>query len=138
MRSVLILCTGNSCRSQMTEAFWRNMGRSEWDVASAGVKPTGYVHPLAIEVMKEVGIDIAGHSSKHLDVLSEKSFDLVVTVCDSAKESCPTFPGAPAQLHWPFEDPAAYRGTDDEVRPVFRRVRDEIEARVRKYLRGEE
>jgi len=134
MKRVLILCTGNSCRSQMAEGLWRQLGQGEWESHSAGSKPAGYVHPLAVEVMKEKGVDLAGAESKSLDAYRDEPIDLVVTVCDNARESCPAFPGAGAVLHWPFEDPADATGSDEEKLAVFRRVRDRIEARIRRYL----
>src|SRR5688572_5772050 len=114
MKRGLILCTGNSCRSQMAEYLWNDLSRGEWEAVSAGSNPAGYVHPLAIEAMQELGISLAGAKSKHLDQFSKKPFDLVVTVCDNAKESCPVFPGAIKMLHWPFRDPAHATGTDEE------------------------
>lgn len=134
MKHVLILCTGNSCRSQMAEALWETLGEGQWRSASAGSKPSGYVHPLAVEAMRELGIDISRHVSKSLEQFREASFDLVVTVCDNAKESCPAFPGAAETLHWPFDDPADATGTDDQQMLVFRRVRDEIQQTIQRYL----
>ena len=134
MPSVLILCTGNSCRSQMAEALWHSLGHGEWRTASAGSKPAGYVHPLAVRVMHELGIDLTGHVSKSLDRFVNEPFDLVVTVCDNAREACPVFPGAGQTLHWPFDDPAHATGTDDEKLAEFRRVRDEIRARIAQFL----
>ena len=93
-KRVLILCTGNSCRSQMADAFWNQLGEGEWKADSAGSKPAGYVHPLAIEVMQEVGIDLSNAESKHLDQFLNEQIDLVITVCDNANEACPTFPNA--------------------------------------------
>ena len=137
-KRVLILCTGNSCRSQMAEALWNEFGEDEWDAVSAGSNPAGYVHPLAIRAMDEMGLDISEHRSKHLDEFRREPFDLVVTVCDSAREACPVFPGAKQTLHWPFEDPAEATGTDEEKLPVFRSVRDQIRARIADYLRHDE
>ena len=134
MPRVLILCTGNSCRSQMAEALWESLSKGNWQSESAGSKPSGYVHPLAIQAMQELGIDISANESKSLDQFRNESFDLVVTVCDNAKESCPFFPGAKQTLHWPFDDPADATGTDDEKMVVFRRVRDEIKDRIQAYL----
>ena len=133
-KRVLILCTGNSCRSQMAEALWESLGKGEWQSESAGSKPSGYVHPLAIEAMEELGVDISANSSKSLDQFRDEPFDLVVTVCDNAKESCPVFPGAAKTLHWPFDDPADATGSDEEKMAVFRRVRDEIKQRIQAYL----
>ncbi|OYW24541.1 MAG: low molecular weight phosphatase family protein [Planctomycetales bacterium 12-60-4] len=134
MQRVLILCTGNSCRSQMAEALWAQLGNGEWESASAGSKPSGYVHPLAIRAMTELGIDISDNTSKLLTQYLDQPFDLIVTVCDNAKEACPVFPGAKQTLHWPFDDPADAVGTDDEKMPTFRRVRDEIRTRIAGYL----
>ncbi len=136
MKRVLILCTGNSCRSQMAEALWNNLGQGEWSAASAGSKPAGYVHPLAVRAMRELDSDISANESKSLAEFQNQPFDLVVTVCDNAKESCPAFPGARQTLHWPFDDPAHAGGSDEEKMQVFRRVRDEIAARIREYLGG--
>lgn len=135
MPRVLILCTGNSCRSQMAEALWESLGKGEWQAESAGSKPSGYVHPLAIRAMSELDIDISAGTSKPLDQFRNEPFDLVITVCDNAQESCPVFPGATETLHWPFDDPADATGTEDEQMVVFRRVRDEIKHRIESYLR---
>lgn len=134
MKRVLILCTGNSCRSQMAETLWENLGKGEWQSESAGSKPSGYVHSLAIQAMQELDIDISANTSKSLDQFRDDSFDLVVTVCDNAKESCPVFPGAKKTLHWPFDDPADATGTDEEKITVFRRVRDEIKEKIQSFL----
>ena len=134
MQSVLILCTGNSCRSQMAEAIWNKFGQGEWKASSAGSQPSGTVHPLAIEVMRELGIDLSSHHSKSVDDFKHEKFDLVVTVCDNARDACPVFAGAKETLHWPFSDPAEATGTDEEVTSVFRRVRDEIQNRIQSYL----
>jgi len=129
-KRVLILCTGNSCRSQMAEALWEALGNGEWESESAGSKPSGYVHPLAIRAMNELDIDISTNTSKLLDQFQEQSFDLVVTVCDNAKESCPVFSGAKQTFHWP----ADATGTDDEKMTMFRRVRDKIKEKIQNYL----
>jgi len=134
MKRVLILCTGNSCRSQMAEALWEEIGKGEWESDSAGSKPSGYVHPLAIRAMQELGIDISTNTSKLLDQFQEQAFDLVVTVCDNAKESCPVFSGAKQTFHWPFDDPADATGSDDEKMVFFRRVRDEIKEKIQSFL----
>ncbi|WP_417388816.1 arsenate reductase ArsC [Gimesia sp.] len=134
MKRVLILCTGNSCRSQMAEELWETLGAGEWQAESAGSKPSGYVHPLAIEAMRELDIDLSENTSKHLDQFTDQQFDLVVTVCDNAKESCPVFTGATQTLHWPFDDPADATGTDEEKMKMFRRVRDEIKTKIQNYL----
>jgi len=126
---VLILCTGNSARSQMAEALLRHDAGERFEVESAGTKP-GHVRPEAIAVMDEIGIDISGHRSKSVEEFAGQEFDYVLTVCDSAKESCPIYPGHANRIHRNFEDPAAVRGSQDERLAVFRRVRDEI----REYL----
>ncbi|QDT80610.1 Arsenate-mycothiol transferase ArsC2 [Gimesia maris] len=134
MKRVLVLCTGNSCRSQMAEELWENLGAGEWQAESAGSNPSGYVHPLAIEAMKELDINLSENTSKHLEQFTDQQFDLVVTVCDNAKESCPVFTGATQTLHWPFDDPADATGTDEEKMKMFRRVRDEIKTKIQNYL----
>ncbi len=118
----------------MAEGIWNELGGGNWRAVSAGSRPAGYVHPLAIEVLREEGIDLTNPRSKHLDEYADEAFDLVVTVCGSAHESCPAFPGAKEQLHWPFEDPAHATGTDDEKLAVFRKVRDEIRQKIADYL----
>jgi arsenate reductase len=127
---VLILCTGNSARSQMAEGLLRHTAGERFEVESAGTRP-GRVRPEAIAVMKELGIDISGHRSKHVEEFEGQSFDYVLTVCDNARESCPVFFGQAKRLHKDFEDPAALQGTEAERLALFRRVRDEI----RDYLR---
>jgi arsenate reductase (thioredoxin) len=136
MKRVLILCTGNSCRSQMAEALWNNLGQGKWQAFSAGLKPAGYVHPLALQVMSESGFDLSQNRSKHLDEFLDEPFDLVVTVCDNAKAACPVLPGAKQVLHWPFDDPAHAGGTKAEKLVVFRSVRDQIRTRISEYLEG--
>ena len=131
-KKVLILCTGNSCRSQMAEAIWQS--HENWEAASAGSNPSGYVHPLAIKAMDEMGLPTEGLSSKHADLFQNQEFDLVVTVCDNAKESCPVYPGAKQLLHWPFPDPADAEGTDEEKMVVFRDVRDAIKSKIDDYV----
>jgi len=121
----------------MAEALWGSLGKGEWQSDSAGSKPSGYVHPLAIRAMQELAIDISSTSSKSLDQFRDEGFDLVVTVCDNAKESCPLFPGAKKTLHWPFDDPADATGSDDEKMIVFRRVREEIKEKIAGYLNRE-
>lgn len=124
-KRVLILCTGNSARSQMAEGLLRHYAGDSFSVESAGTKP-GQVRPEAIAVMKEIGIDISAHRSKSVDEFADQSFDYVLTVCDNAKESCPIYPGHATRLHHNFEDPAAIQGTHAERQAAFRRVRDEI------------
>jgi len=130
MTRVLILCTGNSARSQMAEGLLRHDGGGRFAVESAGTKP-GQVRPEAIRVMKEVGIDISAHRSKSVDEFAGKEFDAVLTVCDHARETCPVYPGHGRRIHRSFEDPAAVQGSEAERLAAFRRVRDEI----REYLR---
>ena len=137
-KRVLVLCTGNSCRSQMAEALWESLGNGGWQSESAGSKPSGSVHPLAIRAMEELDIDISSHASKSLDRFRDQAFDLVVTVCDNAKDACPVFPGATRTLHWPFDDPADATGTDDQKIVVFRRVRDEIKKKIQRFLNTNE
>ena len=134
MKRVLVLCTGNSCRSQMAEGFFRELGKGAWEAHSAGSAPSGYVHPKAVEAMKETGIDISAGRSKSVKEYEGQKFDLVVTVCDHANEACPFFPAAVDRQHWPFDDPADAMGTDQEQLSVFRRVRDEIRDTIGKYL----
>jgi arsenate reductase len=133
---VLFLCTGNSCRSQMAEAFWRELAGPASQAFSAGSRPAGFVHPLAVEVMSERGIELGGARSKPLEEFAGQRFDLVVTVCDAARDACPVLPGKGRSAHWPFEDPAQATGSEAERRAVFRRVRDAIEARIRRELAG--
>lgn len=120
---VLILCTGNSARSQMAEGLLRSLSKSVVEAHSAGTHPSR-VNPLAVEAMKEIGIDVSGHRSKSVEEFAGQRFDLVITVCDNAKESCPVFPGAPERLHWSYEDPAAVEGSREERLRAFRRVRE--------------
>ena len=127
---VLILCTGNSARSQMAEGLLRHYAGDRFEVESAGTKP-GYVRPEAIAVMREIGIDISWHRSKHVDDFRDELFDYVLTVCDNARETCPIFPGQTNRIHQNFEDPAAVQGSEKERLAAFRRVRDQI----RDYLR---
>jgi arsenate reductase len=131
---VLILCTGNSARSQMAEGLLRTLGQGALEVFSAGTRP-GMVRPEAIAVMAECGIDISAHRSKHVDEFSDRRFDYVITVCDNARESCPVFPGAPRRIHWSFPDPAAVEGSEAERLAAFRSVRDDL-ARVLDRLVG--
>ena len=132
---VLFLCTGNSCRSHMAEGWLRHLAGDRFEALSAGAKPTGYVHPLAIEVMAEVGVDILQHRSKSIDEFAGQPLDLLVTVCDNARESCPMYAGAKRQVHWGFDDPAHATGTKPEQLAVFRRVRDEIRQRIELFLK---
>ena len=130
---VLVLCTGNSARSQMAEGLLRHDGGNRFEVASGGVSP-GQVRPEAIEVMSEIGIDISSHRSKSVDEFTNQEFDYVITVCDNANERCPIFPGKTKRMHWSFDDPAAASGNAEERLTVFRRVRDEIRKRLRLFV----
>jgi arsenate reductase (thioredoxin) len=132
-KRVLILCTGNSARSQMAEGLLRHDGGDKFEVESAGII-SSFVRPQAIEVMREIGIDISGHRSKSLDEFLEQPFDYVVTVCDNANENCPLFPGEAKRVHWSFDDPADAKGTEEEKLAVFRRVRNEIRAKLLELL----
>lgn len=133
---VLILCTGNSCRSQFAEALWRHEAGNRFEVASAGVNPKG-INPLTLRALEEIDIPTTGLRSKHINELDLASFDLVVTVCDHARETCPTIPVKCRRLHWPFDDPPAARGSEAEVFDVFRRVRDEIRVKIRSFLQSD-
>jgi len=134
-KRVLVLGTGNSCRSQMAEAWVNHLMGREWDARSAGTAPAARVHPLAVRAMTEVGIDIAGNAPEHVGVYLDQPWDLVVTVCDSAQETCPAFPRPVPRLHISFFDPALAEGSDEEKLVVFRRVRDEIRDRLVPELR---
>ena len=124
-KRVLILCTGNSARSQMAEGLLRDLAGDRLEVASAGVSPT-QVRPEAIAVMRELGIDISRHRSKSVDEFAGQQFDYVITVCDNANEQCPLFPGNTRRIHWSFDDPAEAKGDEQSRLAIFRRVRDEI------------
>lgn len=137
MKRVIILCTGNSCRSQMAEAFWRLHGRDAWDVVSAGTKPSGQVSPLAVEAMRERGIDISGQRPKSLEPFRAERFDLVITVCGNAEQTCPSFPGGGRHVHHGFDDPPHAPGTYEDKLKVCRRVRDEIETKVKEWVETE-
>jgi arsenate reductase len=134
--SILILCTGNSCRSHLAEGILRKACGGLIDVQSAGSKPAGYVHPLAIKVMAEIGIDISQHRSKHLDEFLLADIETVITVCGDADQACPIFPGQLNRYHWGFDDPAHATGTDEQKLAVFRRVRDEIRRVFEAYAAG--
>lgn len=130
---VLFLCTGNSARSQMAEAFLRKYAGDRFEVFSAGLEPS-VINPLTIRVMEESGVDMTGHHAKGLDTfLGKVHFGYLITVCSKAEEKCPIFPGMGQRLHWPFDDPAAFQGSEAEKLAKFRQVRDEIESRVRKF-----
>ena len=132
-RKVLILCTGNSCRSQMAEAIVNARLGDTWEAVSAGTKPAGYTHPMAIKALAEIGIEHVGRS-KHTDEFRSVDFDVVITVCDDAAENCPVWLGKGKRVHIGFDDPAKADGTDEQVMGVFRRVRDEITDQIPPYL----
>ncbi len=132
---VLILCTGNSARSQIAEGLLRHDAGDRFEVFSAGAKPS-QVRPEAIAAMREVGIDLSDHRSKHVDEFAGQHFDYVLTVCDHANEVCPVFPQATTKLHHSFDDPAACTGTEEEKLASFRRVRDELREHLRNFAEG--
>lgn len=135
-KSVLILCTGNSARSQMAEGLFRHMAGDRFEVASAGTQPNT-VRPEAIQAMKEIGISLEGHRSKSVEEFVGKPIDYVITVCDNAKESCPIFPAATSRMHWPFQDPPPpHEGTDEQRMAIFRMVRDQMKARLASELQS--
>lgn len=134
--TVLILCTGNSCRSHLAEGILRAVAGDILDVVSAGSKPAGHVHPLAIKAMQEIQIDLSGHASKHMTEFMSRAVETVITVCGHADQDCPTFPGQVNRHHWPFEDPAQAQGTEEEKLAVFRRVRNEIRRTFTAYADG--
>ena len=133
---VLILCTGNSCRSHMAEGILRAAAGDILDVQSAGSKPAAYVHPKAIAVLKEIGVDISGHRSKHLQEFQQSEIETVITVCGNADQACPLFPGQVNRHHWGFDDPAHAAGTEEEIMATFRRVREEIRGIFEAYAAG--
>lgn len=132
---VLFLCTSNSARSQMAEAFLRKYGGEQFEAFSAGLEPKN-IHPLAIQVMQEIGVDISGQTAKGIEIyLGKMFFHYLITVCDDAEKNCPTFwPGVNQRLHWSFEDPAAFEGTEEEKLEKFRTIRDQIEQRIKDWL----
>jgi arsenate reductase len=136
VKKVLFLCTGNSVRSQMAEGLLRALASGQWEVQSAGIIQS-YVHPLAIQAMAEIGIDISQQISKSMDQFINQRFDYIITLCDEAAQSCPTFLGQGKRLHWPFEDPAGAIGTIEKRIAVFRRIRDGIKAKIEEFLKSE-
>lgn len=134
--TALILCTGNSCRSHLAEGILRSAIGERLNVESAGSKPAGYVHPLAIKVMQEIGIGISQHRSKHLNEFLDKKIETVITVCGNADQVCPMFPGQVNRHHWGFDDPAHAVGSEEEKLAIFRRVRDEIRRVFEAYADG--
>ena len=137
MRRVLILCTGNSARSQMAEGLLRHMAGDRFDVRSAGTKPSS-VRPEAVQVLGELGIDISGYRSKSVDEFLREPFDSILTVCDNAKANCPFFPGQAKRIHWSLDDPAALSGSDAERLDAFRRSRDQIRERLLEFIESKE
>jgi arsenate reductase len=134
--TILILCTGNSCRSHIGEGFLRAELGDSANVQSAGSNPTGHVHPLAIKVMAEVGVDISGHRSKHLKEFLDQPVNTVITVCGNVDQACPIFPGQVNRHHWPFIDPAKATGSGEEILNCFRSVRDEMRRVFEAYAAG--
>jgi arsenate reductase len=134
--AVLILCTGNSCRSHLAEGLLRSLAADLFEVHSAGSKPAGYVHPLAIRVMQEIGLDLSRHRSKSMTEFLQTPIETVITVCGVADQACPIFPGQVNRHHWPFDDPAHATGTEAEQLAVFRRVRNEIRRTLTAYVAG--
>lgn len=134
--TILILCTGNSCRSHLAEGILRAALGADYHVASAGSKPAGYVHPLAVKAMAEIGLDISAHTSKHMDEFLSQNVETVITVCGNADQACPMFPGQLNRHHWGFDDPAHATGSEEEQLQVFRRVRDEIRRVFEAYAAG--
>lgn len=133
---ILVLCTGNSCRSHLAEGILREALGAGYRIASAGSEPAGYVHPLAVRVMAEIGIDLSAHTSKHAGEFLDRGVETVITVCGNADQACPCFPGLVNRHHFPFDDPARATGTEEERLAAFRRVRDEIKAVFRAYAAG--
>lgn len=133
-KKILIICTGNSCRSQMAEGFFKHY-RKDWEIYSAGISPKG-LNPLAVKVMLEKGINISKQTSDNIEKYSNGKFDFVITVCDKAKESCPIFPNTNKTLHWSFPDPAETVGTFEEKINKFREVRNQIEEKIIEFLKG--
>jgi arsenate reductase len=133
MKKVLFLCTGNSCRSQMAEALLKSLSKSRFQVFSAGSRPSGYVHPMALELLKAARLPVEGLMSKSWDEFRGQPMDFVITVCDRAKETCPVWPGQPVTAHWSFEDPGEVEGSVEEKWRVFRKVFAEIQTHVRLF-----
>lgn len=134
--NVLILCTGNSCRSQMAEGILRHAAGDLMEVHSAGSHPAGQVHPRAVAALKEIGIDLSAHTSKHLNEFLNRDVSTVITVCGNADQACPMFPGQVNRHHWGFEDPAHATGSEEEILNCFRRVRDQIRLVFEAYAAG--
>jgi len=132
-KGILFLCTGNSCRSQMAEGFAKKMLPKNMEIFSAGLEPKG-LHPMAVKVMQEVGIDISQQESKNISEIPIDKIDLLVTLCGDAAERCPVFPGKVERIHWALEDPAKAQGSEEEIAIVFRKIRDNIKSYIISYL----
>ncbi len=135
MKKIIFLCTGNSCRSQMAEGFMRNMAGDKFQVVSAGVEPT-QVNSYAIKAMAEVDIDISSHKSKSVNEFLNQKFDYVITVCNHARQVCPVFPGQNQDIHWDIEDPANFKGSEQDKIKFFRKIRDEIKEKCLEFLQN--
>ena len=134
--TVLILCTGNSCRSHMAEGILKSAAGESLNVQSAGSNPAGYVHPLAIKALGEIGIDISSNTSKHMNEFLQQDVETVITVCGNADQACPVYPGQVNRFHWPFFDPAKAEGSEEDIYEKFKTVRNEIQKVFTDY--GEE
>lgn len=133
-KRVLVLCTGNSCRSQMAEALWRHEAGEEYDVVSAGTKASS-VNERAKQVLEEAGVSTDGLWSKSIEIFAGQHFDVIVTVCDHARDTCPVWPGHGEKYHWPFDDPHGATGSEEEVLTLFRKIRDQIWTKIKEYLK---
>ncbi len=131
---VLFLCTGNAARSQMAEAILRNIGKEDFEVFSAGVNPAAEVHPLAIQVMRESGIDITHHRTKDLSEYLDQQFDHIITVCDKVRDACPTFPGDPHSIHWGYPDPVLVEGDEETKIQAFRKISSDMHNRINLWV----
>jgi len=136
MKKILFICTGNSGRSIMAEVLMRHLGKGEYQAFSAGAVPTGVVNPLTLQTLKKHSHDTMGLRSKPLDEFLDEDLDIVVTVCDAAKEACPVWPKKTLVLHWSFEDPAAFEGTEEEKRAFFEKIYRQIEEKIGEFLGG--
>ncbi|MEM9159132.1 MAG: arsenate reductase ArsC [Verrucomicrobiota bacterium] len=135
-KNILILCTGNSCRSHMAEGILRSIAGDLFEVHSAGSNPAGYVHPKSIKALKEIHIDISDHKSKHMNTFLDQDIHTVITVCGNADQACPTYPGQLQRYHWGFDDPAHATGSEEEIMDAFRSVRDQIKLVLEAYVAG--
>lgn len=133
MKRILVLCTGNSCRSQIAEGYLKHFAKDKAEIYSAGIETHG-VNPKAIAIMKEDGIDISGHTSNHVSEYRDIDFDYVITVCDNAREQCPVFPSKAKQIHHNFPDPAKAKGSQEDINHEFRNVRDQVKEYSRKFV----